>query len=149
MIIQIDNQDIYNAKEIHYVFQASYKIEANLINAIDFPPLKRSVEDFLVCNNLFYGYYCEDELVGIIEIKNTNTSLHIQSLVVRPDYFRKSIASNLLMFALQNSNYKIFTVETAVDNLPAINLYQKFLFKVVKKWNTNHGIRKVKFVLKI
>lgn len=43
MIIQIDNQDIYNAKEIHYVFQASYKVEANLINAIDFPPLKRSV----------------------------------------------------------------------------------------------------------
>ena len=149
MIIQIDNQDIYNAKEIHYVFQASYKIEANLINAIDFPPLKRSVEDFLVCNNLFYGYYYEDELVGIIEIKNTNTSLHIQSLVVRPDYFRKSIASNLLTFTIKNSNYKIFTVETAVDNLPAINLYQKFLFDEVKKWNTNHGISKVKFVLKI
>ena len=149
MIIQIDNQDIYNAKEIHYVFQASYKVEANLINAIDFPPLKRSVEDFLVCNNLFFGYYCEDELVGVIEIINTNTSSHIQSLVVRPDYFRKSIASNLLTFTLQKSNDKIFTVETAVDNLPAIKLYQKFLFNEVKKWNTNHGIRKAKFVLKI
>ena len=100
MIIQIDNQDIYNAKEIHYVFQASYKVEANFISAIDFPPLKRSVEDFLVCNNLFYGYYCEDELVGIIEIKNTDISSHIQSLVVRPDQFRKSIGSNLLKFTL-------------------------------------------------
>ena len=149
MIIQIDNQDIYNAKEIHYVFQASYKVEANLINAIDFPPLKRSVKDFLGCNNLFYGYYFEDELVGVIEIKNTGISSHIQSLVVRPDQFRKSIASKLLSFTLQNSNYKIFTVETAVDNFPAINLYQKFLFKEVKKWNTNHGIRKVKFVLKV
>ena len=149
MIIQIDNQDIYNAKEIHYVFQASYKVEANLINAIDFPPLKRSVKDFLVCINLFYGYYFEDELVGIIEIKNTDISTHIQSLVVRPDQFRKSIASNLLSFTLQNSNYKIFTVETAVDNFPAINLYQKFLFKETNKWNTNHGIRKVKFVLKV
>ena len=149
MIIQIDNQDIYNAKEIHYVFQASYKVEANLINAIDFPPLKRSVKDFLECINLFYGYYFEDELVGVIEIKITDISSHIQSLVVRPNQFRKSIASNLLSFTLQNSNYKIFTVETAVDNLPAINLYQKFLFKEVKKWNTNHGIRKVKFVLKV
>ena len=149
MIIQIDNQDIYNAKEIHYVFQASYKVEANLINAIDFPPLKRSVKDFLVCINLFYGYYFEDELVGVIEIKNTDISSHIQSLVVRPDQFRKSIASNLLSFTLQNSNYKIFTVETAVDNFPAINLYQKFLFNETNKWNTNHGIRKVKFVLKV
>lgn len=149
MIIQIDNQDIYNAKEIYYIFQASYKVEANLINAIDFPPLKRSVKDFLVCINLFYGYYFEDELVGVIEIKNTDISSHIQSLVVRPDQFRKSIASNLLSFTLQNSNYKIFTVETAVDNFPAINLYQKFLFNETNKWNTNHGIRKVKFVLKV
>ena len=108
MIIEIDNQDIYNAKEIHYVFQASYKVEANLINTIDFPPLKRSVKDFLECINLFYGYYFEDELVGVIEIKNTDISSHIQSLVVRPDQFRKSIASNLLSFTLQNSNYEIF-----------------------------------------
>ncbi len=148
MIIHIDNQAIYNAKEIHYIFQSSYKIEADIINAVDFPPLNRSINDFLGCNNLFYGYYYEDELVGIIEIKNKNTSSHIQSLVVRPDHFRKSIASNLLKFTLENSKYKIFTVETAVDNLPAIYLYQKFLFKEVKKWNTNHGIRKVKFILK-
>ena len=50
---------------------------------------------------------------------------------------------------MKNSNYKIFTVETAVDNSPAINSYQKFLFNEVIKWNTNHGISKVKFVLKI
>ena len=88
MIIQIDNQDIYNAKEIHYVFQASYKVVASLINAIDFPLLKRSVKDFFECINLFYGYYFEDELVGIIEIKNTDIFSHIQSLVVRPDQFK-------------------------------------------------------------
>ena len=93
MIIQIDNQDIYNAKEIHYVFQASYKVEANLINAIDFPPLKRSVKDFLECINLFYGYYFEDELVGVIEIKNTK--LIMVQLIKNLSFNKKVFFSNI------------------------------------------------------
>ena len=148
MIVEVDNQIKYNAIEIHYVFQLSYKVEAELLKAIDFPPLKRTVEDFLKCNNLFYGYYEEDLLAGIIEIKNKNNNTHIQSLVVHPDYFRKSIASNLLKHILKSINYQSFTVETGVDNLPAINLYKKFLFQDLEQWDTDHGIRKVKFILK-
>ncbi|MFC3647392.1 hypothetical protein [Planctobacterium marinum] len=32
------------AEQIHSVFQASYKLEAELIQAQNFPPLKRTVE---------------------------------------------------------------------------------------------------------
>ena len=147
MIIQIDNQNKYNALEIHYVFQLSYKVEAELLKAIDFPPLKRTVRDFIECENLFFGYYEEDVLAGIIEINNTKASTHIQSLVVHPDYFRKSIATNLLKYIFENNQQKLFTVETGVDNLPAISLYKKFSFQEVKQWDTNHGVRKVRFSL--
>ena len=149
MIIQIDNHNKYNALEIHYVFQRSYKVEAELLKATDFPPLKRTVKDFIECKSLFFGYYEEDVLAGIIEINNTKASTHIQSLVVHPDYFRKSIASNLLKYIFKNINQKTFTVETGVDNLPAINLYKKFLFQEVKQWDTNHGVRKVRFKLSL
>ena len=39
---------------------------------------------------------------------------------------------------------KIFTVETGLENKPAIKLYTSFDFKESKQFYTNHGIRKVR-----
>ena len=38
-----------------------------------------------------------------------------------------------------------FSVETGVLNLPAIGLYQGFGFAETKQWDTDHGVRKVRF----
>jgi ribosomal protein S18 acetylase RimI-like enzyme len=37
------------------------------------------------------------------------------------------------------------TVETGLDNKPAIALYESFGFKEVKQYDTDHGIRKIRF----
>ena len=149
MIVKIDHKNSAIAKNIYSIFQASYKVEAKLLKAADFPPLKRTIAEFPVSNNVFYGYYKDDNLVGVIEIESSTSSTHIQSLVVDPKYFRKGIARELVNFILINYTSKIFTVETGVDNHPAIKLYTSFNFQEVKQWNTDHGIRKIRFKISL
>jgi len=145
MIIKIDNKRNVIAKEIRNIFQSSYAIEAEMLKAIDFPPLKRTISQFLNSNSEFYAYYLNQNIAGLIEIKNNQDLTHIQSLVVYPKYFRKGIGRKLVQFVLGTYKSIIFTVETGVDNYPAIKLYISLGFEEQNQWDTNHGIRKVKF----
>ena len=145
MIIKIDNKRNAIAKEIRNIFQSSYAIEAEMLKVIDFPPLKRTISQFLNCNSEFYAYYLNQNIAGLIEIKNNQDLTHIQSLVVYPKYFRKGIGRKLVQFVLDTYKSIIFTVETGVNNHPAIKLYISLGFVEQNQWDTNHGVRKVKF----
>ncbi len=144
MIVRVDNKKKEIAKEIRNIFQASYAVEAKLLGAVDFPPLKRTVSQFLNSNSTFYAYYFNQKISGLIEIKNNQRLTHIKSLVVYPKDFRKGIGRRLVKFVLET--YKtIVTVETGINNRPAINLYTGLGFKEQSQRDTNHGIRKIKF----
>ena len=149
MIIKINNKSNKIAKEIRDIFQASYAIEAEMLKAIDFPPLKRTISQFLNSNSEFYAYYLNQNIAGVIEIENNQDLTHIQSLVVYPKYFRKGIGRKLVQFVLDTYKSIIFTVETGVDNHPAIQLYTSLGFEEQDQWNTNHGVRKVRFEKRI
>ena len=144
MIERLDNKDDKVANNILSVFRESYAIEAKLLNATDFPPLKRPLEKYIHCNNQFWGFLKANELVAIIEIDHSPTTIHIQSLVVLPTSFRQGIAGKLVEFALNKFDSKLFTVETGVKNIPATDLYKKYNFKEVKQWDTDNGVRKVR-----
>ncbi|MEQ3662253.1 MAG: GNAT family N-acetyltransferase [Flavobacterium sp.] len=144
MIQKLQNKDIETAEKIRSVFQVSYKVEAKLLNAIDFPPLKRPIEDYINSENAFYGYFKNKELAAVIEIIHNNNYTHIRSLVVDPQFFRQGIASKLIEFTLNTFNSTLFIVETGLANGPATDLYKKFGFKIVYEWDTDHGIRKIK-----
>ena len=145
MIIKIDNKRNETAKEIRNIFQVSYAIEAKMLKAIDFPPLKRTISQFLNSNSEFYAYYLNQNIAGVIEITNNQDLTHIQSLVVYPKYFRKGIGRKLIQFILDTYKSIIFTVETGVDNIPAVELYKSFDFEEQDQWRTNHGVIKVRF----
>lgn len=147
MISKLNNKNKEVSENIYTVFQVSYKIEAELLKAIYFPPLKRSVQDFIDSNTQFFGCYSNEKLAGVIEIKSEDKLTHIQSLVVHPNNFRQGIASKLMKFTLVNFNSKIITVETGLQNIPAINLYKQFEFIETKQWDTSHGIRKIELKL--
>ena len=149
MIIKINNKRNTIAKEIRDIFQASYAVEAEMLKAIDFPPLKRTISQFLNSNSEFYAYYLIKNIAGVIEIENHEDLTHIQSLVVYPKYFRSGIGSKLVQSILDNYKSKIFTVETGIENHPAIKLYKSFGFKEQGQWDTNHGVRKVRFEKRI
>ncbi|WP_339894426.1 GNAT family N-acetyltransferase [uncultured Algibacter sp.] len=145
MIEKLQNNEIEISKKIRLVFQASYKVEAKILNATDFPPLKRPLENYVKSSTDFFGYLKNEEIVGVIEIKQNNGSTHIRSLVVNPLFFRQGIANKLMKFVLDTFDSKLFVVETGLNNGPATKLYEKFGFIEVKQWDTNHGVRKIKF----
>jgi len=149
MIEKLKNSDLEIAKKIRVVFQASYKIEAKLLSAVNFPPLKRPLEKYLESNTDFYGYSKNKELVAVVEINSTKSDILIRSLVVHPNFFKQGIASALLKFVFDTFKSDLFVVETGLANGPATKLYTKFGFIEVQQWDTDHGIRKVKFEKRI
>jgi len=145
MIEKLQNNEIEISKKIRSVFQASYKVEAKLLNATDFPPLKRSLENYVKSNTFFFGYLKNEDIVGVIEIDHNKDSTLIRSLVVDPYFFRQGIAKKLMKFVLDTFDSKLFVVETGLENGPATKLYETFGFIEVQQWDTNHGVRKIKF----
>ena len=149
MIERLKNNDLEISKKIRSVFQLSYKVEAKILNATDFPPLKRSLENYVNSNTAFFGYLKNQELAGVIEIEHNDNFTHINSLVVDPGFFKQGIARKLMEYVINTFDSKLFVVEIGLENGPATELYKKFDFKEVKQWNTDHGIRKIKFELRI
>jgi ribosomal protein S18 acetylase RimI-like enzyme len=144
MIKKLQNTDIEVSKKIHSVFQASYAVEAQILKAIDFPPLKRPIENYRESKTDFLGFIKNEELAGVIEINHANDHTRIASLVIEPRFFRQGIAGQLIEFVFNAYDSDVFIVETGLDNGPAIGLYKKFGFIEVTQWDTDFGIRKIR-----
>ena len=147
MITKLDNSDINVASQIYAVFQRSYKIEAQLIGTLNFPPLSRNVDHIKDSTTRFYGFRENKCLAAVIEIAIDNEHLAIDSLTVDPDYFRKGIANKLINHVLGNVDFSVATVETALVNTPAIALYKKHGFVEFKRWTPAHGIEKLAMLI--
>lgn len=146
MISNLNNKELETAKKIYSVFHQSYTVEAEVLGVENFPPLKRLLQSYMDSKTSFYGFYEETELAGVIEVEFKEDLTEINSLVVHPKFFRRSIASQLLEYIINVPDTDIFIVETGVDNTPAIEMYKKMGFNEVDKWHTDFGIRKVLFV---
>lgn len=143
MIKKLDNSNEEISNQIFTIFQSSYKIEAQLIGTLEFPPLLRSAKDIENSKTLFYGFSENECLAAIIEIVIEDKRLEIYSLTVHPEYFRKGIANKLIAYVLERIDFSEAVVETAVVNIPAINLYKKHGFVEFKRWTPSHGIQKL------
>lgn len=148
MITKLFHSNAIIAQSIYTVFQESYAVEAEILNVIDFPPLQRPVEHFMNSVNSFYGLTMEEELAGVIEIKQETSSIDIQSLVVKPSFFRQGVAKQLIQFIFKTYQANAFTVETGLANVPAVRLYKKLGFQEIDQWDTDFDVRKVRFELK-
>jgi ribosomal protein S18 acetylase RimI-like enzyme len=147
MIQKLDHTNLAIATKMRVVFQESYAVEAKLLNAVNFPPLQRPLEGYTKSKTTFFGYHIKEIIVGIIEVSTIEKATHINSLVVSPHYFRQGIGRQLMKYVLQDFSSKVFTVETGLKNIPASKLYTSFHFKEVKQWDTDHGVRKIRFKL--
>lgn len=145
MIHNLNHKTQQQVEEIYTVFQLSYKIEAKLLEVEEFPPLRRTREQFISSTTEFYGYFINHQLAGIVELEIKADYIDINSLVVHSAFFRKGVGGQLVKFVLEMGQDKIITVETALENKPAIRLYEKFGFKETKRWIPAHGIPKVGF----
>tara|TARA_B100001540_G_C15544923_1_gene523148 strand:+ start:155 stop:595 length:441 start_codon:yes stop_codon:yes gene_type:complete len=146
MIEKINNTNILISYKIHNLFQLSYKKEADILKVKKFPPLSRGVDDILNSKNYFFAYFLKDDFLGIIELDDSK-NIHIQSLVVHPDFFRKGIASQLIDFVIIKHKKRTFTVETALGNYPAIKLYKSYGFRELNTYDAEFNIRKIRLIL--
>jgi ribosomal protein S18 acetylase RimI-like enzyme len=144
LIEKINHKDIASAQQMYLLFQASYKVEAALLKAENFPPLNRTVADFMKSDTEFYALLKNDRYAVIAEITIEDDCTAIDSLVVHPNYFRQGLGMQLMLFIISEMDSDIFVIETGLDNKPAISLYKKLGFREVSKWDTPFGIRKIK-----
>ena len=104
----------------------SYKVEAEIIEFYDIPPLKDTILSLQQCGEDFFGYYLNEELCGVISIKAAGRIIDIHRLMVHPKHFRKGIAKRLLNFIeTEMNNFEAIVVSTGTKNIPAVDFYSK------------------------
>ncbi|WIV12690.1 GNAT family N-acetyltransferase [Proteiniborus sp. MB09-C3] len=126
MIKELNLKNIEMAKCILELQKASYKVEAEIIDFYEIPPLEDTIISLQECDETFYGYYINDILAGIISYKIIDNVLDIHRVAVHPSFFRRGIAGKLISFVEEvNGSINKIVVCTGKKNLPAINLYIK------------------------
>ena len=134
IIKKIKTLDLKTAKELLRVQKEAYKIEAELLNYYDLPPLRQKVEDLLNTTEEFFIYKLNNQIYGVISFERKKDYIDICKLFVSPQYINKGIGSKLLK-KLEVKNYeniKYLIVQTGLENKPAINFYKKHNFKLVQ-----------------
>jgi ribosomal protein S18 acetylase RimI-like enzyme len=141
-VSEINN--IENAGEIHLIYQSAYRLEADLIGVDTFPPLERTSSDIASSKNEFYAAVQSTSFLGIVEIESSEYSKKsalIASLAVLPNWSRKGIGELLIQFVLEK--LRAVGVTTAINNLPAIALYEKLGFVRTGVFETPEGIQMI------
>lgn len=141
MIKKIDITNPILAEQVLNVQIPSYRVEAEIIDFYDIPPIKDSVQSLQKCGETFYGYYIDDELCGAISFKIANNTLDIHRLIVHPNHFRKGIANQLLLYVENNeAEVESIIVSTSSKNIPAIYLYMKNGFSKTGETQITEGL---------
>lgn len=126
MIKKIDITNPEVSKEVLNIQISSYKVETEIIDYYDIPPLKDTVQSLQQCGETFFGYYLNKELCGVISIKIDDGIIDIHRLMVHPRHFRKGVANKLLNFIeVEIDDFETIVVSTGAENTPAVNFYLK------------------------
>lgn len=136
--IDLNNPDLLN--QILTLQRVSYLIEAEIIDYYEIPPLTETLEELMNCGECFYGYFTEGILAGFLSYTMEDHILDICRVAVHPDYFRKGIADSLLRQALSLPGIQKAIVSTGKKNLPALRLYQKHGFNMIRDKEIGNGI---------
>ena len=143
MIELLNHSSAEVACQIHEVLQCAYKVEDELVEVKEFPPLWRSAAQVRSAKSRFLGRRIGSELAAVAEYSLKGSHLGIDSLAVHPRFFRRGLATEIMRSLLDRYDWRTADVETAAKNYPAIALYSKFGFSESKRWKTDEGIEKV------
>lgn len=145
--IDITHPDI--AKEVLDIQLPAYQIEAELIGFDEIPTLKDTVETLQQCGEIFYGYYIDGTLCGIISFVIASSVLDIHRLFVNPGHFRKGIAKQLLDHILSvETGFDTVVVKTGAKNIPALRFYNNNGFVQEEDLVINEQLSMAQFSMK-
>lgn len=133
MIKELDLTNMKIAASVLQLQIASYKIEAELIGFYEIPPLKDTLDSLTECDEIFYGYFINNILAGLISYKINENILDIHRVAVHPCFFKRGIAGKMISFIEKiEGTINKAVVCTGKENLPAVNLYLKNGYQKVK-----------------
>ena len=91
--------------------------------------------------NYFYVYEIDGKVVGFIHFTKLYNSVDLVDIIVSEEYQNQMIGSTLIDFMITNlsADNKIY-LEVNTNNKKAINLYQKFGFKVINIRKNYYGL---------
>ena len=91
--------------------------------------------------NYFYVYEIDGKVVGFIHYTKLYNSVDLVDIIVSEEYQNQLIGSTLIDFIITNlsADDKIY-LEVNTNNKKAINLYQKFGFKVINIRKNYYGL---------
>ena len=128
------------AEPLLALWQRSYRVEAELLRAVDFPPLRLSLPELMSRCSTFYGAMQHGTLLGAIEIETQQDShVSIDALVVEPSFFRRGVGKLLVRHTLRRAKGTV-SVTTSPGNLPALRLYQSLGFCIADTQFTECGL---------
>jgi len=141
-IRRLDLTDLEAAEEIWALQHAAYRQEAALIGAAELPPLRETVVSLQCSEEAFYGFYsADDELTGVVSVKDADGRMTICRMMVDPAYFRQGIASALLQYLTDDAfPGRTWMVNAEVRNVPAIRLYEQSGFERTEVWHPSPGL---------
>lgn len=141
MITKLDVKNSQLAKEIINIQVPAYQEEAMIIDFYEIPPLIETVDMLQQCEEVFYGYFINKKLVGVIAYEINDSVLDIHRLFVHPNYFRQGIAKKLLKYVQDNEDHvEKMIVSTGSNNDPAVIFYQNNGFVKRKEEIMEEGI---------
>jgi GNAT superfamily N-acetyltransferase len=135
LIQPASHADVAVAARIHAVQMRAYAQEAQLLGAVYFPPLKRTVEDIRTSSESFIAAFRDGALVGALSYwpDDEGFGTNIASLVVDPPFQRRGIGRLLMEHFLAVHPGKS-TVQTGIKNVPALTLYAQCGFTEHRRW---------------
>jgi len=146
MLAILDQRDPQMAEQIYQLQQVAYAIERDLIDYPDFPPLSVTAHDIQQEEETFLGCWLDDQLAGVLSFTLSPALLDIGRLIVHPIFFRRGIASRLLVAVESHAVAGMqLTVSTAEKNLPAVRLYQKHGYQLMERTVLPDGLVLVRF----
>ena len=146
MLAILDQRDVQIAEQIYHLQQAAYAIERDLIDYPNFPPLSVTVHDIQEEEGTFLGRWVDGQLAGVLSFILSPDLLDIGRLIVHPTYFRRGVATQLLVAVESYARVGMqLTVSTAEKNLPAVRLYQKHGYDLTERTVLPDGLVLVRF----
>lgn len=136
-IAVVDHRDPQIAQQIHAVLALAYAQEAELLQVKHFAPLARGAAHIEASDEVYLGAFIGPRLVGSLSLGRDDepAQIIITSLVVHPDCQRRGIGRALLREAIRRAADSVLSVSTALNNIPALDLYRSLGF-VEYRWGT-------------
>lgn len=145
-VAPIEPLDPGHLQALHALQQAAYLREARILGIQDFPPLRETLATLRGTRERLMGAWEGETLVGVLGSEPEDGHHLITRLAVDPGRFRKGVGSLLLAHFISRHGQAGLSVQTGMDNVPALRIYQKHGFLIMQFSRSQEGIRLVRLV---